>query len=77
MEKLMIYLYKNKIDFKFESGHIILGSYDTGYYGIVETTIIYDDLKEEFSINYGNKGYPYVEYFKDVDDLINLIKSIV
>ena len=59
-------LYKREIAFRFDGKNIILGEYDTGFYGIVETTVTID----------GHKGYPYSEELKTIDELIDFIEEL-
>lgn len=71
MEELIIELYKCKIQFSFNGSYIVLGKFDTGFYGIIETTIIY--YKDFYLINYTINGYPFSKSIKDVKSVIDFI----
>lgn len=77
MEDLILKLVKEKISFSFTDDKVVVGSYDTGYYGVIDTEIAYNETNKEYYIEYGNKGYPYGEFFEDVDKLIKFIKELV
>lgn len=69
-------LYKREIAFRFDGKNIILGEYDTGFYGIVETTVTIDEVCNTYWVEYGHKGYPYSEELKTIDELIDFIEEL-
>lgn len=74
MERLILQLFNNKIPFEFDGKDITVGSYDTGFYGKVDTLICYKDGK--FTVNYGTKGFPSSKEFDDPEDVIKFIEEI-
>lgn len=75
MEDLILELYKRKIYFECYDNEVILGKYDTGFYGVVNTSIRYDG--EIFHLTYGHRGYPLYESFEKVDDVIRFIEDLI
>jgi len=78
MEELILHLFNNKLPFKFDGEDIVVGSSDTGFYGVVDTAVSYNNYKDgKFTVNFGTKGFPSMKQFDTITETIKFIEEIM